>query len=85
MNTSRPSGIAAFMIVFYHLDIVYRIHGHFVRGYLFVDMFFLLSGFVLAVSTEKKLNAGIGAIDALLLEGKREATLAEFTASACSA
>lgn len=56
-------GIAAFMIVFYHLDIVYRIHGHFVRGYLFVDMFFLLSGFVLAVSTEKKLNAGIGAFE----------------------
>ncbi len=56
-------GIAAFMIMFYHLDIVYRVHGHFVRGYLFVDMFFLLSGFVLAVSTEKKLNAGIGAFE----------------------
>lgn len=56
-------GIAAFMIVFYHLDIVYRIHGPFVRGYLFVDLFFLLSGFVLAVSTEKKLNTGIGAFE----------------------
>lgn len=56
-------GVAAFMIVFYHLDIVYRVHGFFQRGYLFVDMFFLLSGFVLAVSTEKKLNAGIGAFE----------------------
>ena len=55
-------GIAAFMVVFYHLDIVYRIGGPFGRGYLFVDLFFLLSGFVLAVSTEKRLSAGIGAI-----------------------
>ena len=56
-------GIAAVLIMLYHLDIVYRIHGPFSRGYLFVDMFFLLSGFVLAVSTEKKLLAGIGAFE----------------------
>lgn len=56
-------GIAAFMIMLYHLDIVYRVHGFFARGYLFVDMFFLLSGFVLTVSTEKKLNSGIGAFE----------------------
>lgn len=56
-------GIAAFMIVFYHLDIVYRIGGPFQRGYLYVDLFFLLSGFVLAVSTEKKLRTGIGPIE----------------------
>ncbi len=55
-------GIAAMVIMLFHLDLVYRIHGPFVRGYLFVDMFFLLSGFVLAVSTERKLNAGIGAL-----------------------
>jgi len=56
-------GVAAFMIVFYHLDIVYGIGGPFQRGYLFVDLFFLLSGFVLAVSTEKKLLSGIGAFE----------------------
>lgn len=56
-------GIAAFMIVFYHLDIVYRIGGPFARGYLFVDLFFLLSGFVLTVSTEKKLRTGINAFE----------------------
>ena len=56
-------GIAAFMIVAYHLDIVYGIGGPFQRGYLFVDLFFLLSGFVLAVSTEKKLLSGIGAVE----------------------
>jgi peptidoglycan/LPS O-acetylase OafA/YrhL len=56
-------GVAAFMIVFYHLTIVYGLGGPFSRGYLFVDLFFLLSGFVLAVSTEKKLLGGIGAIE----------------------
>lgn len=55
-------GLAAMAIMLFHLDLVYRIHGPFVRGYLFVDMFFLLSGFVLAVSTERKLKAGIGAL-----------------------
>ncbi len=55
-------GVAAFMIVFYHLDIVYHIGGPFGRAYLYVDLFFLLSGFVLAVSTEKKLATGIGAV-----------------------
>ncbi len=55
-------GVAAFMIVFYHLDIVYHIGGPFGRAYLYVDLFFLLSGFVLAVSTEKKLATGISAV-----------------------
>lgn len=54
-------GLAAFVIMLYHVDLVFRSHSPFVRGYLFVDLFFLLSGFVLAVSTEKKLLAGIGA------------------------
>lgn len=56
-------GVAAFMIVFYHLTIVYGFDGPFSRGYLFVDLFFLLSGFVLAVSTERKLLSGIGAAE----------------------
>jgi peptidoglycan/LPS O-acetylase OafA/YrhL len=64
-------GIAAFMVVFYHMDIVYGIGSPFRRGYLFVDLFFLLSGFVLAVSTEKKLKAGIGAIEFTWVRYKR--------------
>lgn len=55
-------GFAAIVIMLYHLALVFRTHGPFVRGYLLVDLFFLLSGFVLAVSTEKKLNAGVGAL-----------------------
>ena len=64
-------GIAAFMVVFYHMDIVYAMGGPFGRGYLFVDLFFLLSGFVLSVSTEKKLSAGIGAIEFTWVRYKR--------------
>lgn len=56
-------GLAALVIMFYHAQLVYRVGGPFGRGYLFVDLFFLLSGFVLAVSTEKKLTAGIGAVE----------------------
>ena len=55
-------GFAALVIMLYHSEMVFRTHGPFVRGYLLVDLFFLLSGFVLAVSTEAKLNAGVGAI-----------------------
>lgn len=56
-------GIAALAVAFYHLDMVYGFRGPFQRGYLFVDLFFLLSGFVLTVSTEKKLLSGIGAFE----------------------
>ena len=56
-------GFAAMVIMLYHSALVFRTHGPFVRGYLLVDLFFLLSGFVLAVSTEKKLNAGVGALE----------------------
>ena len=56
-------GFAAVVIMLYHADLVFRTNTPFGRGYLLVDLFFLLSGFVLAVSTEKKLNAGIGALD----------------------
>lgn len=55
-------GFAALIIMLYHLEMVFRSHGPFTRGYLMVDLFYLLSGFVLAVSTEKKLaGGGIGA------------------------
>jgi len=42
-------GLAALVIMLYHAEIVYRAPGPFLRGYLYVDLFFLLSGFVLAV------------------------------------
>ncbi len=72
MNTPNPAsrlvqldglrGFAALVIMLYHLEMVFHSHGPFVRGYLMVDLFFLLSGFVLAVATERKLGGSIGAV-----------------------
>jgi len=56
-------GIAALIIMMYHSELVFRAPGPFARGYLYVDLFFMHSGFVLAVSTERKLNAGTGALE----------------------
>lgn len=55
-------GCAALVILLYHLEMVFHTQGPFVRGYLMVDLFYLLSGFVLAVATERKLASGIGAL-----------------------
>lgn len=72
MNTPNPGsrlvqldglrGVAALVIMLYHFEMVFHSHGPFVRGYLMVDLFYLLSGFVLAVATESKLAGGIGAL-----------------------
>jgi len=53
-------GMAAVAVMLFHAELVFKTDGPFGRGYLFVDLFFLLSGFVLAVSTERKLNTGVG-------------------------
>jgi peptidoglycan/LPS O-acetylase OafA/YrhL len=64
-------GIAAIAVMLYHA-------GHFglagplmARGYLFVDFFFLLSGFVLGVAYEPNLHAGLPARRFLWLRVKR--------------
>jgi peptidoglycan/LPS O-acetylase OafA/YrhL len=52
-------GIAALLVVVFHTG--YRLGSWMPRfGYLAVDLFFLLSGFVLAVSYEPRLSAGMG-------------------------
>lgn len=45
--------IAAAAVVFYHAENLFCTNGLFRRGYLFVDLFFLISGFVLTLSIEK--------------------------------
>ena len=55
-------GIAALFVMLYHAQMVFGISGPFSRGYLFVDLFFLLSGFVLTLSAEARMNAGWGTI-----------------------
>jgi len=54
-------GIAAIGVMLYHVGTVFGFYSIFSRSYLFVDFFFLLSGFVLALAAEPKLNAGLTA------------------------
>ena len=51
-------GVAALTVVFFHLNSWINPH-FFPHGYLSVDLFFILSGFVLAFAYEDKLAAGM--------------------------
>lgn len=51
-------GLAAIGVLLYHCEVTLGPHGLFSRAYLFVDFFFLLSGFVLALAVEPRLAAG---------------------------
>ena len=51
-------GIAAVSVMMYHLQNEFHEIGPFARAYLFVDFFFLLSGFVLTLAAEDRLNEG---------------------------
>lgn len=49
------------MVMLYHVELTFGVVGLFARGYLFVDFFFLLSGFVLTLSGEAKMAGERGA------------------------
>ena len=53
-------GVAAIAVMLYHTEISFEMLGPFRRSYLFVDFFFLLSGFVLALAYEAKFRDGMG-------------------------
>jgi len=48
-------GIAAIGVMLYHAQGIFGLSTMFNRGYMFVDFFFLLSGFVLTLSAEPKM------------------------------
>lgn len=52
--------IAALLVMLYHLGVHFGIPWLCARGYLLVDLFFCLSGFVLARAYEGKFAAGLG-------------------------
>ena len=54
--------LAAISVVLYHAQLSNTGFGLFGRGYLFVDFFFLLSGFVLTIAAEDRMNASGGAL-----------------------
>lgn len=49
-------GVAALVVLLFHLDL--PITPQFDRGYLMVDLFFMLSGFVLTLAVEPRLRGG---------------------------
>ncbi|MCB2080175.1 MAG: acyltransferase [Novosphingobium sp.] len=53
-------GLAAIAVMLMHDGIVYGPEGIFSRSYLSVDLFFLLSGFVLTLAYERKFAGGFG-------------------------
>ncbi|MEP6867530.1 MAG: acyltransferase, partial [Novosphingobium sp.] len=55
-------GIAAIEVVIFHAQIVFGGFSLFNRGYLCVDLFFILSGFVLTLSAEPRMKSGLTAI-----------------------
>jgi len=55
-------GVAAICVMLYHVGNIFVVYTPFARSYLFVDFFFLLSGFVLTLSAEPKLNSGWTAV-----------------------
>ena len=65
-------GIAALIVVFYHLETTQlKSSVIFPAGYLAVDLFFLMSGFVIAHAYEKKLHTGMGIADFMINRGVR--------------
>ncbi len=64
-------GICAVSIVLYHCDNLFHPGPIFQHGYLAVDIFFLLSGFVIALAHEARLTAGQGLGAFLAIRARR--------------
>ena len=61
-------GIAAVMVVFFHMPIAWSLYseGIFRHSWLFVDFFFVLSGFVIAFAYGNRINDGRGFADFMI-------------------
>ena len=64
-------GLCAIFVAVFHFDMVLKT-GHFLNhGWLSVDIFFVLSGFVIALTYEERLRAGAGLLCFLAARGRR--------------
>ncbi len=66
-NLDALRGVAAFAVVLYHAQSWFRTEALFAHGYMAVDFFFVLSGFVIAYAYEERL-AKSGALPRFLLD-----------------
>ena len=58
LTLDAARGLAALFVMIYHLDPFLSFRPYFSRSYLAVDLFFLMSGFVVAKAYEFKLTSG---------------------------
>jgi peptidoglycan/LPS O-acetylase OafA/YrhL len=58
LTLDAARGLAALCVMIYHLDPFLSFRPYFSRSYLAVDLFFLMSGFVIANAYERKLTSG---------------------------
>ena len=71
LSLDAMRGVAAITVLFHHVERVFGISFGFPYGYLAVDFFFLMSGFVIANAYEPKMDARLGLWAFFLLRLKR--------------
>ena len=64
-------GVCALSVVLLHSELLFNTGAIFCHGYLAVDMFFVLSGFVISASYDDRLAAGLGSWQFLVLRLRR--------------
>ena len=64
-------GLCALSVMLYHSEFLFRAGVVFCHGYLAVDMFFILSGFVISASYDERFARGLGAFTFLKARLKR--------------
>ncbi|MGH6876237.1 MAG: acyltransferase family protein [Rhizomicrobium sp.] len=64
-------GVCALTVLFYHCSNFFHKGPIFLHGFLAVDMFFILSGFVIALTYEERLRNGAGKRDFLFSRARR--------------
>ena len=64
-------GVAAIMVVLLHVNHLAGDAGWFTAGYLAVDLFFMLSGYVLARTFDRRLESDLSAMDFLVIRLRR--------------
>ena len=64
-------GLCALSVMLYHSEFLFRAGVVFCHGYLAVDMFFILSGFVISASYDQRIAHGLGAVAFLRARLKR--------------
>src|SRR5262245_61697811 len=64
-------GVAALAVLFHHYEVIFGSTHYFSRAYLAVDVFFMISGYVMARTYEGRLGNSLSAVQFLWIRIKR--------------